>query len=185
MPNYNYTIDVMTQDGQNKLISILMIDTVKLCGNTDFSINPFISVDDKTPRFASVRERLMANSHLIDLENKLKTISLSNPAYILVGGHFPVYSVAAHGSTQCLIDNLMPLLHKYRVSAYLSGHDHNLQHISHTYLNATVEYLVTGANSVNLTTKIINSVCHFCKHYSLFMIDEHKFSKALAEHTSR
>jgi tartrate-resistant acid phosphatase type 5 len=181
MPNYNYTVDVMTSSGKKKLISIVMIDTIKLCGNTDFSINPFSSVDDKMPRFSSVRERMMANLHLIDLENKLKTISSSNPTYILVGGHFPVYSVASHGSTQCLIDNLMPLLHKYRVSAYLSGHDHNLQHISHTYLNATVEYLVTGANSVNFTSKFIDSICHFV---NFILIDEHKFSKALAEHTS-
>jgi tartrate-resistant acid phosphatase type 5 len=149
MPNFNYTIDVMSKDGQHKLMSILMIDTIKLCGNTDFTLNPFKSVDDKTPSFSSVREQMMAKLNLIDLENKLKTISSSNVTYILVGGHFPVYSIASHGSTQCLIDNIMPLLHKYRVSAYLSGHDHNLQHISHTFLNATVEYMVTGANSVN------------------------------------
>lgn len=149
MPNYNYTIDVMTLSGQKNLVSIVMIDTIKLCGNTAFSLNPFITVDDITPRFASVKEHNMAALYLIDLENKLKAISATEVAYILVGGHFPVYSVASHGSTKCLIDNLMPLLHKYRVSAYLAGHDHNLQHISHTYLNATVEYMVSGANSVN------------------------------------
>lgn len=47
--------------------------------------------------------------------------------YLLVSGHFPVYSVAEHGPTKCLVDRLRPLLHQYRVTAYLCGHDHNLQ----------------------------------------------------------
>ena len=43
----------------------------------------------------------------------------------------------------------MPLLHKYKVSAYLSGHDHNLQHISLNNFGSTVEYIVAGANALN------------------------------------
>lgn len=65
--------------------------------------------------------------------------------YLLVGGHYPVYSVAEHGSTKCLVDRLFPLLHKYKVQAYLSGHDHNLQHIQTNARNWTTEYLVVGA----------------------------------------
>ena len=47
--------------------------------------------------------------------------------YLLVGGHFPIWSIAEHGPTQTLVDRLKPLLEKYRVSAYINGHDHNLQ----------------------------------------------------------
>lgn len=47
--------------------------------------------------------------------------------YLLVSGHFPVYSVAEHGPTKCLVERLRPLLHQYRATAYLCGHDHNLQ----------------------------------------------------------
>lgn len=43
----------------------------------------------------------------------------------------------------------MPLLHKYKVSAYLSGHDHTLQHISLNNLGSTVEYIVAGTNALN------------------------------------
>jgi tartrate-resistant acid phosphatase type 5 len=150
----------MTSNSQVKLISILMVDSIRLCGNTQTSLTDEANV----PTFSKVPSSFtnaasMAALYLKDLENQLKTISASGVPYIIVGSHFPVFSVAEHGSTQCLIDNLMPLLHKYKVSLYLSGHDHNLQHISHTYLNSTVEYMVTGANAINLYSQAnINSV---------------------------
>lgn len=53
--------------------------------------------------------------------------SLSRSKYILVAGHYPIYSACSHGTTKCLERDLVPLLHKYRVNAYLAGHDHDLQ----------------------------------------------------------
>ncbi len=62
-----------------------MIDTIKLCGNTVF--NPLSSdPNDNIPRFASNVDQNLAALYLIDLENKLKNISLSKVPYIIVGG---------------------------------------------------------------------------------------------------
>ena len=42
-------------------------------------------------------------------------------------GHYPVYSIAEHGPTACLVQRLEPMLHKYAASMYIDGHDHNMQ----------------------------------------------------------
>lgn len=47
--------------------------------------------------------------------------------YLLVGGHYPIYSVGLHGPTECLMNRLYPLVQTYNVTAYMAGHDHNLQ----------------------------------------------------------
>ena len=86
LPNYNYTIDVMTSN--KKLISIVMIDTVKLCGNSVFNLLSPTSPSDQIPRFASQNDQNLAKLYLADLENKLKSISLSSVPYIIVTGFF-------------------------------------------------------------------------------------------------
>uniref|UniRef100_A0A915K5D2 Calcineurin-like phosphoesterase domain-containing protein n=1 Tax=Romanomermis culicivorax TaxID=13658 RepID=A0A915K5D2_ROMCU len=47
--------------------------------------------------------------------------------YLFVAGHHPMYSIGDHGSDKYLIEIFKPLFEEYNVTAYLSGHDHNLQ----------------------------------------------------------
>ena len=88
MPNFNYTIDVLIPN--QKLISIVMIDTIKLCGNTIF--NPFVSdPNDNVPRFSNLNDQNLAALYLLDLEEKLKSISSSSVPYIIVAGLLDLY----------------------------------------------------------------------------------------------
>lgn len=79
--------------------------------------------------------------------NWLREVLASNKAkWIMVFGHHPVYSSSTkHGSTKELIQRLQPIFEKYHVDFYLSGHDHDLQHLTPT--GYTTEYIVTGAGS--------------------------------------
>jgi len=68
-----------------------------------------------------------------------------------------VWSIAEHGPTKCLVDRLRPLLQKYHVTAYINGHDHNLQHLKEK--NSSVEYFVVGASGkIDTSTNHKNAV---------------------------
>lgn len=117
-------------------ITVVMIDTVVLCGNT--------GKHGELEQPEGPENLRLAETQLMYIEKALN--AASNSQYILVMGHFPVYSVAEHGPTQCLLDVLDPLLVKYKVSAYFNGHDHNLQHIRHP--TSGMNYFVSGAVDV-------------------------------------
>lgn len=122
-----------------------MIDTIVMCGEakTDSS--------NAAPKFASKLSKNKATSYFTDFESKLAAVSATSVPYILVVGHYPVYSIAEHGPTKCLVDNLRPLLHKYGVSAYISGHDHNLQHLQVTD-GTTVNYILSGTGAFTMSS---------------------------------
>lgn len=99
----------------NVSVAIFMLDTVTLCGNSD----DFLSQQPERPRDVK-----LARTQLSWLK---KQLAAAREDYVLVAGHYPVWSIAEHGPTHCLVKQLRPLLATYRVTAYLCGHDHNLQ----------------------------------------------------------
>lgn len=99
----------------NITVAIFMLDTVMLCGNSD----DFVSQQPEMPRDLGV-----ARTQLSWLK---KQLAAAKEDYVLVAGHYPIWSIAEHGPTRCLVKNLRPLLAAYGVTAYLCGHDHNLQ----------------------------------------------------------
>lgn len=65
-------------------------------------------------------------AYLRQVESLLKR---SQARWLLLAGHYTLFSMAWHGDNAALIDCLLPLIRRYRVQAYMHGHDHVLQHI--------------------------------------------------------
>ena len=130
---YTKTDSVVGADGSNFTVQLVMIDTVILCGLTvphgkGQPIPP--PLDTPIPPAAP---------HWAWLQS---TLAASTADVLLVSGHYPVYSVAEHGSTACLVQQLQPLLVAHKAALYISGHDHNLQW---TDDKSGVGYLHSGA----------------------------------------
>jgi hypothetical protein len=58
------------------------------------------------------------------------TLANSTADYLIVGGHYPVYSICEHGPSSQLVQMLKPLMEKYNVTVYFAGHDHCAEHIN-------------------------------------------------------
>ncbi|XP_023572965.1 tartrate-resistant acid phosphatase type 5 isoform X2 [Octodon degus] len=137
----------------NVTVAIFMLDTVTLCGNSD----DFLSQQPERPRDLAV-----ARTQLSWLK---KQLAAAKEDYVLVAGHYPVWSIAEHGPTRCLVKHLRPLLVTYGVTAYLCGHDHNLQYLQD---EKGVGYVLSGAGnfmdpSVRHQRKVPNGYLRF--HY--------------------
>ncbi|XP_006012648.1 tartrate-resistant acid phosphatase type 5a [Latimeria chalumnae] len=150
-PNYYYDLNFKVPH-TNVSVTILMIDTIMLCGNSD----DFQSEQPERPLSMSA-----ANSQLKWLKEKL---AKSRADYLLVAGHYPVWSISRHGPTLCLVQYLQPLLNKYRATAYFCGHDHNLQYLEEEEFG--VGYVLSGAG---------NFMQHSTKHKHAVPEDSLKF----------
>lgn len=125
-------------DEEGSTIAFALIDTVMLCGKPR-----------KPPPVSAER-------HWRWVEETLA--SCADAAFLIVGGHYPVYSPAAHGPTPCLQERLLPLLKKYRVDIYLSGHDHALFHVGQKG-DGNVQFHGVGAG---FTTTASRKYAHTC-----------------------
>lgn len=50
--------------------------------------------------------------------------------WVIVCGHYPIYSVGVNGDNTVLLSNLYPILKFHKVHMYVAGHDHNHQYIT-------------------------------------------------------
>ncbi|KAF1770019.1 hypothetical protein GCK72_001836 [Caenorhabditis remanei] len=128
-------------------IDFIMIDTISLCGNTkDIQNAGFIEMlrneshDPRGPMNVTAAEKQWKW-----LETNLEE---SDAQYLIVSGHYPIHSMSSHGPTDCLRQRLDPLLKRFNVNAYFSGHDHSLQHfIFDGNDDHKIHYVVSGAAS--------------------------------------
>ncbi|MCE1197666.1 MAG: metallophosphoesterase [Marinilabiliales bacterium] len=102
-------------------------------------------------------------------------LSHATEKWKIVVGHHPVYtSDLNHGSTYGLIDRIAPLLVRYKVDFYLSGHVHKFEHLQRD----GVDYLVT---STAVKTRWINPwfytrfVCR-SQGFTVGTVKDHRFT---------
>jgi tartrate-resistant acid phosphatase type 5 len=131
---HNQTFDI---PGTNKTLLFLFIDTIIWAGP--------LSEDD--PHGKPIGPEFHEGGFHYEeqkkwVENQLATTTAD---WIVMQGHFPMWSVAEHGPTPQMLLTLQPLLTQAGVAAYLSGHDHNTQHL----VVDEMSYFVTGNGGRN------------------------------------
>jgi tartrate-resistant acid phosphatase type 5 len=113
-PNIYHSKSFASPDGAT--MDIIFIDTIDLAGNT-------VTDNEEDPRYYDplpFKSRSDAAEQWSWIEDQLQA---STADYLMVAGHYPVYSVCEHGNTQNLLDNLRPMLIQYGAH-YMAGHDH-------------------------------------------------------------
>jgi len=73
-----------------------------------------------------------------------ETLAESTSDFLIVAGHFPIWSIGEHGPTWDLVSLLRPMLIEYNATLYLDGHDHSMQYLEETDY-PDLGYVVTGA----------------------------------------
>jgi tartrate-resistant acid phosphatase type 5 len=130
-PSQYYSFSETAPDGAT--VDIVLFDTVQLSGISDHE--NFV----KGSELPGPLDATVAGAQLDWLE---KTLSASTADYLIVGGHYPVYSIAEHGPTKQLQPDKFPYFRDNRISAYLCGHDHNQQFID---VGDGIQYHVIGS----------------------------------------
>ena len=116
---------------------------------------------------------MLINDQLYHIESMLLnlTTSANPPKWLLMAGHYPVYSGGEHGDTDELVQYLQPLIVKYNVNAYFCGHDHISEHLQY----GPTHYFVAGAGSMADKLGNTNSQANLIWYgvgYSAFAVGE-------------
>lgn len=119
-------------------VVVVMVDTTWLAPSENEATNEEggISLDTQASRIGQQIKGLI---------EIFENIAKNQPTWLLVGGHYPMYSYGEKGDNEELKDYLRPLLEGYGVHAYLCGHDHIAEHLKYR----GVDYIVTGHSSMN------------------------------------
>ncbi len=129
MPARNYSF--VQQVDSTTSIRFVMIDT-----------SPFVEMYKYDEKYHETKNQ--------DTEKTVafvdSVLSRSHETWKVVVGHHPVYtSDFVQGNTYGLIEDIAPLLKKYRVDFYLNGHVHKFEHLKRD----GIDYMITssGINS--------------------------------------
>jgi hypothetical protein len=118
MPNYYYRLCYPNLD-------LIMLDTQLL--EPSYTVNPRHSnvSSELIERKMGIAQAGLRDQQLRWLEEAL---SQSKARYKIVAGHYHLVSNGIYGRNGGLLEILLPLFRRYRVDAYMCGHEHNNQH---------------------------------------------------------
>lgn len=147
MPNFYY--DLIIQNN----IHLIFIDTI-LLGK------------DITTLLLDKESLYLYNNLLRDYNKNQKlwlekTLQNSKCKWKIVCGHYPLYSNGPHIISKDLQTYLIPLLEKYKIDIYFSGHDHNFQHISKNNINYIISGSFSYLSSCNLNDTNTKSIKNY------------------------
>ena len=101
------------------------IDTVILAGNSDVrDENGELVRELHGSELPGPADTGRAASPLAWLE---ATLAASQATFLVVAGHFPIWSICEHGPTSQMIKEVKPLLERYHATAFIAGHDHCIE----------------------------------------------------------
>jgi tartrate-resistant acid phosphatase type 5 len=111
--------------GGGATLQVVMIDTVILSGNSDVRNEAGeLTHELRGSELPGPADPLHATSQLQWLE---ATLAASKATFLVVAGHFPIWSICEHGPTAAMIKTVKPLLERYHVTAFIAGHDHCME----------------------------------------------------------
>ena len=128
---------MMNRTVGNNSVDFFFIDTFELAVKHSQSLYLGSMGSNKNGDFFNIINRLNQDRQLEWLENELKN---STANFRVVYGHYPCFSPGSHGDTEELHKTLLPLLKKYDVCIYFSGHDH----IAAIKEEENINYVISG-----------------------------------------
>ena len=142
MPNWYYKKKIKNMEfwfiDTCQLVSFGNIRRPSGCGQLTVKCIEHVHND----RFDNLRKK--------QLEWLSNSLRISRSKYKIVVGHYPIFTNGAYKNDKCtndLREILFPIFKKYNVSMYISGHDHNSQHIPIKDNNYTLHNIICGNTS--------------------------------------
>lgn len=147
----------------SKTLHIVCLDTVEL----DTMSTPYLLSKNVIQREELYQSK--SDKQLIWLEDVL---SKSKADWLIVVGHYNMYTGGWHGTNRNLVNLLKPLFIRYKVDMYICGHCHNLEHLS----DSGIEYVVSGSGTnTGKTSQIYQTKFRFGDNgYTIHQINDNK-----------
>lgn len=122
MPHFYYDIPIISHS-----VHLIFIDTILLDEKTSKNLIQGNSYE---------QYRKLRQNYFEDQKRWIEyTLSKSQLKWKIICGHYPILSNGPHSFSIELRDFLIPLMKKYKVQLYLSGHNHNFQHSTYESLH--------------------------------------------------